>query len=226
VMKPYDALHLQMQLEGLTLGADGMLTALPDAAEECPLVLLAQLVTGETVLYLHPSLPQTTQAELAQWRTTAAFAERSALLAILIKQGLAVQPGHSKTYAVPGAALAARIPLVESYAKDDARIVAFGFNNFADRVYALSIDDQVVSACVSVRENDQCAEAWVATAPAYQQRGYARLVVGSWARHIIAQGKVPFYSHRIENRASAALAQRLGCRPLFEEFIIAHQAEH
>ena len=225
-MNPYRALQLQMQLEGLTLRADGLLTALPTAVEDCPLVLLAQLVTGETVLYLHPTLPQTTRIELAQWRTTAAFTERNAILETFIQQGLAVQQGHSKTYTVPGAALPVRMPVVKAYAKDDARIVAFGFNTFADQVYALCVDDHVVSACVSVRENDQCAEAWVATAPAYQQRGYAQRVVAAWARHIIAQGKVPFYSHRIDNRASAALAQRLGCRPLFEAFIIAPHAEH
>ena len=225
-MNPYRALQLQMQLEGLTICADGLLSALADTAEECPLVLLAQLVTGETVLYLHATLPQIMRTELEQWHTTAAFAQRSAILDSLIQHGLAVQQGHSKTYTVPGAALPASMPVVKAYAKDDARIVAFGFSAFADHVYALSVDDQVVSACVSVRENDHCAEAWVTTAPAYQQRGYAQLVVAAWARHIIEQGKVPFYSHRMDNKASAALAQRLGCRPLFEEFIITFQAEH
>jgi RimJ/RimL family protein N-acetyltransferase len=223
-MNPYSALQMQMRLEGLTVGADGLLALLPGAEEDCPLVLLAQLVTSETVLYPHHALPRTTQAELEQWRKTASFADRRAVLDILVHQGLALTQGHSKTYSVPVAAPPAHTPAVEAYARDDARIVAFGFGSFADRVYAVSVDGQVVSACVSVRENGQCAEAWVATAPAHQQRGYAQLVVGAWARDIVGQGKVPFYSHRIENAASAALAQRIGCTPLFEELTIVQRA--
>jgi hypothetical protein len=216
-MNPYSALQMQMRLEGLAVGADGLLALLPGAAEECPLVLL---MTGETVRYLHHALPPNTRADLDQWSKTASFAERHAVLDILANQGLAVTQGHFKTYCVPVAALPAGTPAVECCAGDDARIVAFGFGSFADRVYAVSVDGQVVSACVSVRENDQCAEAWVATAPAYQQRGYAHLVVGAWARDIAGQGKVPLYSHRLENVASAALAQRVGCIPLFEEVTI------
>jgi RimJ/RimL family protein N-acetyltransferase len=224
-MNPHSALHMQMQLEGLTVGADGLLTLLPGAVEDCPLALIAQLMTGETVLYMGHDLPQTMRAAVEEWHKAAASAERSTLLNILVPQGLAVTQGHSKTYYVPAAALPARTPAVACYARDDARIEAFGFSSFADRVYAVSVDGQVVSACVSVRENDHCAEAWVATTPAYQQRGHARLVVCAWARAIVEQGKVPFYSHRIGNTASAALAQRIGCAPLFEEFTIVQRAD-
>jgi len=34
-------------------------------------------------------------------------------------------------------------------------------------------------------------------------------------------GKVPFYSHKVENVASASLARKLGLQPVFEEISIA-----
>ncbi len=62
---------------------------------------------------------------------------------------------------------------------------------------------------MSVRENDRCAEAWVWTLPEFQRRGYARQVTSAWARDLQVQDKVPFYSHRVSNLASAAAARSL-----------------
>ncbi len=62
----------------------------------------------------------------------------------------------------------------------------------------------------SVRENETCAEAWVWTLPDFQRRGYARQVTSAWAQDLQVQGKLPFYSHKLSNVASAAVARSLG----------------
>jgi predicted GNAT family acetyltransferase len=76
---------------------------------------------------------------------------------------------------------------------------------------------------MSVRENDQCGEAWVYTDPAYRQLGFARQAVCAWAQKMLSAGKVPFYSHKIGNLASANLAKRLELQPVFEEISISHK---
>ena len=40
--------------------------------------------------------------------------------------------------------------------------------------------------------------------------GYGRQTLTAWARDILNSGRVPFYSYLQNNRASAALASRLG----------------
>jgi predicted GNAT family acetyltransferase len=98
---------------------------------------------------------------------------------------------------------------VSCLSKQESLVQEFGFGNFAENVFVIERDGKVVSACVSTRENEQCGEAWVYTDPKYRKHGFAHQVVRAWARQILKAGKVPFYSHKIENTASAHLAKRL-----------------
>src|SRR5215510_15429154 len=43
-----------------------------------------------------------------------------------------------------------------------------------------------------------------------------RKVVSAWAASLISTGKIPFYSHKTQNIASANLAKRLRLHPIFE----------
>ncbi|MBN2146398.1 MAG: GNAT family N-acetyltransferase [Anaerolineales bacterium] len=76
--------------------------------------------------------------------------------------------------------------------------------------FSVYINGVEVSRAWSVRQNDRCAELAVETLPDYRGRGYARQVSAAWGGAVLRQGRVAFYSHRIENRASAALARSLG----------------
>jgi predicted GNAT family acetyltransferase len=78
---------------------------------------------------------------------------------------------------------------------------------------------------MSVRENGECGEAWVYTDPQYRQLGFARQAVSAWAQNMIKAGKVPFYSHKVTNSASANLANRLELQLVFEELVIARPAD-
>ncbi len=109
------------------------------------------------------------------------------------------------------------------FQRDDPRIQNFGFDQLADQVYAVEQADVILSACVSVRQNAKCAEAWVFTACEQRGRGLAQLAVAAWAKHVMQDGIVPFYSHKIDNTASAHLANKLGLIPVFEEIGIERQ---
>jgi predicted GNAT family acetyltransferase len=71
-----------------------------------------------------------------------------------------------------------------------------------------------------VREDESCGEAWVYTDPAYRRKGLAKKVASGWAHSLLSMGKVPFYSHKIENAASSSLAEALQLQPVFEEISI------
>jgi predicted GNAT family acetyltransferase len=77
-------------------------------------------------------------------------------------------------------------------------------------VFAIVEDGRIVSSCLSARENDSAGEAWVRTLPAHRRRGYAREVTAAWGADLARQGKIAFYSHRVDNPASAAVARSLG----------------
>ncbi len=83
-------------------------------------------------------------------------------------------------------------------------------------VFAVILDNRIVSTCESARENERSAEAWVRTLPKFRGRGFARQVTAAWGCDLKQQGKIPFYSHRPDNVASQALASSLGLIPVFD----------
>ena len=44
----------------------------------------------------------------------------------------------------------------------------------------------------------------------HRRHGHARRAVAAWAANVVAGGRVAFFSHRIDNVASEALARSLG----------------
>lgn len=84
-------------------------------------------------------------------------------------------------------------------------------------VSAVIRDGIIVASCVSARENGRAGEAWVRTHPAYRRRGYARQVTAAWAKRLLSLGKIPFYSHRLDNPGSAGVARSLGLQPFIQD---------
>jgi len=76
-------------------------------------------------------------------------------------------------------------------------------------IYAIVLDERIVSTCTSSRENETAGEAWVRTLPEFRRHGFARQVTAAWAHGLQQQGKIPFYSHSSDNLASRALARSL-----------------
>jgi GNAT superfamily N-acetyltransferase len=184
-----------------------------------PLVLIASLVNGKVVAYSDEALSRDLQEILTAHIAEIEFPNINPLLDVLKNHNVQFDVGHYKTYVFPS------IPVnhsdVHCLLNDDTRVKAFGFDGFAERVYAIELEGKVVSACVSARENGRCGEAWVYTAPDHRHQGLAQKVVSTWAGSLKRAGKIPFYSHKIDNLASANLAGKLGLQSVFEEIAIA-----
>ena len=218
-MEPIRYLHLQLRLEGKGIVEDRFIReveAVPD--EVVPLLLVAELADGKVVSYCDEALSGTLQAMLASPTANLDFPAVDPLLEVLREQGVQCEVGHYKTYVFPSIPVSDRN--VQCLSNDDGRVKAFGFDGFAEHVYVIEREGRIVSACVSTREDANCGEAWVFTAPDHRRQGLAEKVVSAWAESLIRAGKVPFYSHKIDNLASANLAKRLGLQPVFEEIII------
>lgn len=218
-MDPLAYLHLQMRLEGKEV-VRGCLMRRVEAVpgEGMPLLLVAQLANAGVVVYYDENAPPELRKDLAANVSDLEFPQIAAMLNVLQAKNIQLEVGHYRTYIV--ASQPAEDPGVGRFSKHDPNVEAFGFDGFAETVYAIHHKGSLASACVSTRENRECGEAWVYTAPEHRHRGFARRVVNAWARSLMAAGKVPFYSHRIENDASASLARKLGLQPVFEEIAI------
>ena len=219
MVEPIHYLHLQMRLEGKEVVQDRFIREVePVPGEDIPLMLIASLATGNVVACYDEALSLNLQEMLAARIAGLVFPAIDPLLDILKMHDVPFEVGHYKTYVFP------LTPVndmdVHCLSKDDSRVKAFGFDDFVEQVYVMEREGKVVSACVSARENETCGEAWVFTAPEYRHQGFAQKVVNAWARSLMRAGKIPFYSHKVDNLASAHLAGKLGLQLVFEEISI------
>lgn len=79
-----------------------------------------------------------------------------------------------------------------------------------DGAHCILVNGQIASRAWTQAKSAQAAELALETLPQYRRLGYGRQVAAAWGRQICSQGKVAFYSYRLENLASAALARSLG----------------
>ena len=222
-MSLLDYLHLQLRLEGKELVDNNRLRQVEVVpGEDIPLMLLAQLADQKMVIYFDEALQPKLFSELTKQIHNISFPTINPLLNFLKTQNISFEIGRYKTYIFHPHFVDSDMTDVVCHSKHDPKIQTFGFDGFAEQVYAIERDGMAVSACVSTRENEQCGEPWVYTDPQYRNLGLAQRVVDVWAQHLIKAGKVPFYSHKMENIASANLANRLGLQPVFEEIVISY----
>jgi RimJ/RimL family protein N-acetyltransferase len=215
-----DYLHLQMKLEGKGFNQECLLVRLGPDAEEIPLVLLAHTADRQTVIYFNEALPVELQIELSDRVSQFEFSNQEIFIEPIRAWGIRTKAGHYKTYIFPEQVARVDVKEVRRFSKSDPRVIAFGFDGLADVVYVIENNGMILSACVSSRQNHESAEAWVYTAPEHRRKGLAQMVVTAWAHSMLKAGIVPFYSHEIENTASANLAQSLQLIPVFEEISI------
>jgi hypothetical protein len=224
-MKPLDALHLQLRLEGKeVIHGDSLrqVEVVPD--EEMPLMLIAQLADESMVAYFDEMLEPELQEILKEQIACIRFPDIDPLLTLLQGSAIPFDIGHYKTCTFPASYTFIEDHSANCYNRQDARVKAFGFFGFAENVFAIEMDGKLISACVSTRENSFCGEAWIYTDEDHRHQGFAQKAVSAWAASLLSAGKVPFYSYKITNMASASLAKRLGLQPLFEEIVLTRLA--
>jgi len=222
-MNPLEYLRLQLRLEGKEVIKGKLLRQVEIVLdEEVPLMLIAQLMDQNVVAYFDETLQPELHEELAKLCSEISFLNIDLLSTFLQQRDILFELGHYKTYIFPDTHIAFSDETAKHYSKHDPKVQLFGFDGFVESVYAIEQNNKIISACVSTREDDFCGEAWVYTDERYRHQGLAPKVVGVWAMNLISAGKVPFYSHKIQNVASTNLANRLGLQPMFEEIVFAY----
>lgn len=102
--------------------------------------------------------------------------------------------------------------------EDNAEVLNNGFEKLIEELpawqpfVALIEDNRAVSVCRSARITNEAHEAGVETLPAFRGNGYAKDVTAEWARLVRSSGAIPLYSTSRENKASQAVAAKLGLK--------------
>lgn len=219
-MSDYDLLLRQFALQRIGLDAAGDLIRLPGPHPDgLPRFYSGRLTADGDVRYLRYDLPQPLRARLADVPWELARHDSQAVCSILAAQAPCLGIWIGRSYAVTRPVTASECegvrridptsPLDRAMLERfDGDVAGYGWPAFA-----IAIEGAVVSACVSSREDDHAAEAWVQTDPGHRGRGFARLVTAAWAQAIQETGRIPFYSHAEDNVASAGVARSLGLHP-------------
>jgi hypothetical protein len=200
------------------------MTMVDPSGDELPLVLIARTFDGGLVSYLSEAMSNELQREL-EGKKKVGFPAADSIVCTLRSNGIQSETNISKTYIFPQRYANTEDSIARCLSNTDLRVKEFRFDKLAEQVYAIEEDDRLLSACVSVRQNSDSAEAWVFTSLEHRGRGFAQLVVSAWAKDMIRAGLVPFYSHKIENVASASVARKLGLIPVFEELTLCRKKE-
>jgi hypothetical protein len=208
-----DLLAIQLTLECIGMDKDGLLVRIPGPYPDgIPRFYVAEF-SGGRAMYCSRDMPPTIRPALLALPFERARDDYRAVCSLLDQHASCDGVWAGASYTFPG-----DFPspdddaVVRLDASDRALIERFDpeLLAFPPPVYALLVDGAIVAACVSSRENAQAGEAWVQTHPAYRRRGYGRRATAAWGAGLVRQGKIAYYSHRVDNAASAAIARGLG----------------
>ena len=218
VMKPVRYLLCQMELEGIRILGDHLIARVSSDTPDFPLMIIACTADGQRLTVVDDHLPRYLRTALLESKPE--FSRGEAAVRILEVCGIIARANEYQTHIFPEHVTLEPSEQVKCLATDDPRVKALGMGGLPGRVYAIEKDGQLLSACVSSRQNHRSAEAWVVTHPRYRRKGYGRSVVAAWGMAAQAEGLIPFYSHDVRNEPSALLAQSLGLSQAFTETVI------
>jgi hypothetical protein len=221
-MNPLDLLHVHLRLEGIELNAEGRLVRIPGQyPDEIPRLYAARFADGH-VAYCRDDVVETL---CKGWRTLLAdelFGPTASVSSRLGEPLDEVWSGYSCVFTrEPRGSTGHTTRLTDRYLNPSNRAILADLDPELDpttrRIFGVYHARQLVSMCASTRENDEAAEAWVKTVREHRGQGYARAAIAAWAGSVMAEGKLAFYSHRADNRASRAVALSLGLVPFIQD---------
>ncbi len=192
-MKPIDLILLQINLE-YRLIQDGRLVPFPDSTEQALYIVYRH--TLGTVHFFNHQLPRKACQRLIALGPAKAFDHPDEVIGLISESYMPCRGGDG----VYWSGYFAQMPKPDEFPAVTRE----------EGAWVVKVDGQIVSKAFSVRQNVDCAEVYVETLPDYRCRGYGRQTVAAWARDILNNGQVPFYSYHQSNRASGALAGSLG----------------
>jgi hypothetical protein len=194
-MRSIDLIHHQIILE-YELDVDGLLVPYPDSTEQA-LYIVYHYSQGY-VPYFNHRLPTRVRQWLLSLGPKKAFNHPGEVINLLIECHQPCRGGDE----VYRSGYFTTLPELDELPL---------FTQEKD-AWVVKVNGRVVSKAISIRQNTDCAEAYVETLPEFRNRGYGRQTMTAWARDILNSGRVPFYSYNLCNIASAALAGKLGVR--------------
>jgi hypothetical protein len=198
-MNARDLVELKIALEfGSAPERDILLLA--KNAESQPRLLVSHHRDGES-MYFRSDVPPSTRERLRALGMTQALADQSAAIAILSRDAPVVNVWRVRWYTVE------RHPEPAEYAE-------VTFNNGR---HILVRDGLTIAQAWDAQACPGAVEVEVETHPDFRRRGFARQVVASWAARALEDNRIAYYSHTVENDASAALARSLKLTWLSDE---------
>jgi hypothetical protein len=218
---PSELLLLQLEAERIGVVAGATLVRLPgERPDGIPRFYVAELAGG-IARYYRDDVPAGTRAELAALPAECARDDHAAVQRILAQDAPCTNIWAGVSYYLPdGVVGPAEYPdVVALDCSRRAEIERFDpeMTSFGWPVYVVRRDGQIVATCVSTRETERAGEAWVQTTPAHRGQGYARQVTAAWGDALRKEGKVAFYSHALDNAASAGVARTLRLAPYLRD---------
>lgn len=192
--------ELKMALEfGVEPVGDRLLLATREQDDQ-PLVLVSR-VADDDWLYVRDDISEAVERQLRGYGAAACFADEEQVRAVLASDAPCRQIRRIRWYVV------ARRPEPHEFADVLRR----------DGRFFIVADGQEVAWAETDWENERAAEVSIETLAAYRRRGYARQVTAAWAAAMLDAGKIGYYSHRLTNDASRAVAASLGLAHLSDE---------
>lgn len=209
-MNIFRLLQIHLELECITFDHRGDLIFLPcPDPDYLPRVYIGHHPDGYITLFHHDLAP-TLRDEINTLSPETIFQEPEPVQQILGRDAPSEKLWRGKSYLFQQRLTRDLFPDVTRIDHTQSGLFADASRIIEQPTFAVISAGEIVSACDSARENKQAAEAWVRTNEDFRRRGYARQTVLAWAHDLQAKNKIPFYSHKVENRDSEALAVSLG----------------
>jgi RimJ/RimL family protein N-acetyltransferase len=217
-LDPLALIRQQLALEGIALDSNERLARGPGPnAEEIPRLYVAWY-PGGYVRYFRIDVPERIVARLSALPPEVLLSEPDRVKPMLAEDGPVLGVWSGRSYVVREPPPRTEFPDVTVLGERDRALVE-RFDPEMDRgqgVFAVVIGGLVASVCISARENESAAEAWVKTGLGYRRHGYARQTTAAWAHDAIRRGKTAFYSHAWDNQASRRVAESLSMTPFID----------
>ncbi|HUG15124.1 MAG TPA: GNAT family N-acetyltransferase [Thermomicrobiales bacterium] len=198
--RPIDLVRLKLAVE-FGVEPDGESLPPPTRNADGHPRLLVSRFDGGGVMFFRHDLPEDTRAQLRALGIQRAMQDEAAVCSILEARALVEDVWRVRWHTLYDAPPPDAFPDVT---RQDGRFV-------------ILIDGKVAAQAWTVAGNALASEVEVETLEDYRRRGYARQVVAAWAADALAQGKAVFYSHVVDNVASAGVTRSLGLIHLSDE---------
>lgn len=199
-MQSVELIELKMTLEFGIAPVGDILPIATNEQDDQPRVLVSH-VANHFRMYLREDVPQMAHEQIRSLGAARCYDDEEVVRAILAHQ-MPIQHVRRICWYV-----AARRPSPAEYV--DVRRV--------DDRYVIICDGREVAWAETDWENGEAAEVSIETHPDYRRRGFARQVTAAWIAAALDASKVGFYSHRLTNDASRAVASSLGLVHLSDE---------